>query len=163
MHAGFRSLLAGTAGAMALTGIHQLARGITSRAPRMDVLGMRAIERVRHTFDPNAPLESYDTRQRQALAGDLLANSAYYSLVGVGDPAGAWSRGAGLGLAAGLGALYLPQRIGLGAPPHSHDVANQMMTVAWYLIGGLAAASVVSAFGSRRRGPRRPPRTRATD
>jgi hypothetical protein len=163
MHAGFRSVLAGAAGATALTGIHQLARAMTSRAPRMDVLGMRAIERVRHKLDPNAPLERYDTRQRQALAGDLLANSAYYSLVAVGDPAGAWTRGAGLGLAAGLGALYLPQRMGLGTPPHSHDTANQIMTVAWYLIGGLAAASVVSRFGSRRTDGRRPPRTRATD
>jgi hypothetical protein len=81
---------------------------------------------------------------RAALAGDLLANSAYYSL------ATTWTRGAVLGLAAGIGALVLPQRMGLGDPPHSELLSNKLMTVAWYTLGGLAAAWTAQCLAHRR-------------
>ena len=139
---------AGIAGAVALTAIHQAAQYFTSNAPRMDVLGRRAIAA---TFDRGGwqtPDES--ALQRWAMAGDLVANSIYYSLVAAGRQSGTWGRGAALGMAAGTGALLLPQRIGLGVPPRSSSVANQIMTIAWYTVGGLVAAAVANAFRTRR-------------
>lgn len=137
-----RAAAAGIAGAVALTAIHQAARMFTANAPRMDVLGRRAIAA---TLDrSNKPVPDETTLQRWALGGDLVANSLYYSLVAAGRREGAWLRGAALGLAAGAGALLLPQRLGLGAPPRSFSIANQVMTIAWYTIGGLAAAAVTS-------------------
>jgi hypothetical protein len=76
-----------------------------------------------------------------ALAGDLALNSLYYSLVGVGDREGAFQRGVLLGLAAGVGAVALPGPLGLGTGPSARTPATQAMTVAWYLVGGLAAAA----------------------
>lgn len=37
------ALMAGAAGAAALTAVHQAAQTVTSQAPRMDVVGRRAI------------------------------------------------------------------------------------------------------------------------
>jgi hypothetical protein len=141
------SLAAGLVGAVALTTVHQLARRLSDDAPRMDVLGERAIARSLeasgHAPPPGPSLH------RWALVGDLAANSAYYSLVACGRDADVWRRAVALGLAAGAGALVLPRRIGLGDPPKSDRVANQIMTVAWYLIGGLAAAAAGQGLKTR--------------
>jgi hypothetical protein len=132
------ALAAGVCGAVALTAVHQLARRVTNDAPRMDVLGERAIARTVEAAGGTLPLQP--TLHRWALAGDLAANSIYYSIVACGRDAHMWTRGVALGLAAGAGALVLPRRLGLGDAPKSDHLPNQLMTVAWYLIGGLAAA-----------------------
>jgi hypothetical protein len=134
------SALAGVAGASALTAVHQAARGVTAYAPRMDVLGARA---VRATHEKLGLSHRSDrVVERQALAGDLVANAAYYALVGAGGRGSLWLRGIGLGLVAGLGAIMLPGRIGLGDPPHAGRLDTQAMTVAWYVLGGLTAAAM---------------------
>jgi hypothetical protein len=143
------ALAAGAVGAVALTAVHQFARRVTDTAPRMDVLGERAIARTVTAAGGALPLQP--ALQRYALAGDLVANSMYYSLVACGSRSGLWARGVALGLAAGAGALVLPRRLGLGKPPRSHHVSNQIMTVAWYLIGGLAAAVAGHALPAPRK------------
>lgn len=139
-----RALGAGAVGAVTLTTIHQLARKVTSDAPRMDVVGGRAIEQGMLAAGGEPPQGR--RLERWALAGDLLANSAYYSLVACGREPHVWRRATTLGLAAGAGALVLPRRLGLGDPPRSGSVANQVMTVAWYLIGAMAAAAASRAL-----------------
>ena len=132
------ALIAGICGAVALTAVHQLARRVTDDAPRMDVLGERAIARTVRAAGGTLPMQP--TLHRWALAGDLVANSAYYSLVACGRDTHMWTRAIAMGLAAGAGALVLPRRIGLGDAPKRDHLPNQIMTVAWYLVGGLAAA-----------------------
>ena len=138
-----RAYAAGVAGATALTAVHQVAHRVFEDAPRMDVVGERGIARGVEAAGGTPPAGS--ALHRFALAGDLFANSAYYSLVACGSRANVWKRGVVLGLAAGAGALALPRHMGLGDPPRSDRVPNQIMTVAWYLVGGLAAA----AFAAR--------------
>jgi hypothetical protein len=134
--------LSGVAGAVAVTTMHQVARRLTESAPRMDVLGVRALTRGAHIAD--IPVPGPETMQKAALAGDLVCNSAYYSL------ATTWKRGVVLGLAAGVGALVLPQRMGLGDPPKSDRLSNKVMTVAWYVVGGLAAAATATRLATSR-------------
>ena len=137
------SLVSGLAGAVALTAVHQAARTVSPDAPRMDVVGMRALARGAHLDHLDAA--AADKRlYGAALAGDLICNTAYYSL------ATTFTRGAAMGLLAGLGALLLPQRLGLGAPPKSDLLSNQVMTVAWYIVGGLAAAATSTWLSNRR-------------
>ena len=136
------SLIAGAAGALTLTAVHQAARAVTDAAPRMDVVGMRALARGAHAAGGTAPA-THAGLYSATLAGDLLANSAYYSL------ATTYARGTVLGLAAGIGALVLPEKMGLGVPPKSELLSNQVMTVAWYLIGGLAAAATAQWMDRR--------------
>jgi hypothetical protein len=137
------SLVSGMAGAVALTAVHQAARAVSDTAPQMDVVGMRALARGGEMAGAESP-ETHKGLYRAALAGDLICNSAYYSL------ATTYRRGAALGLLAGIGALVLPQRLGLGAPPRSELLSNQVMTVAWYLVGGLAAAATSTWLANRR-------------
>src|SRR5215218_2310300 len=115
------ALAAGAAGALALTAVHQLARRRVPYAPRMDVLGMRAIARGAHCAGRRPPTGR--ALYRATLAGDLISNTAYYSVVALGGRH-ALRAGAGLGIAAGVGALVLPPLIGLGNPPHAHAWSN---------------------------------------
>jgi hypothetical protein len=144
-----RAAVAGASGAVALTALHQVARMVTPDAPRMDVLGRRAIAAGMVAAGAEPPDET--NLQRWALTGDILANTAYYSLIACGERPAVWRRALSMGLAAGAGALLLPQRMGLGAPPRSYSPANQAMTLAWYTLGGLVTAAVASAFARKGR------------
>jgi hypothetical protein len=136
------SMMAGAAGAGALTLVHQVARAVTPNAPRMDVLGMRALRGAYRQLGLGGG--SDEGLSRQALAGDLIANSAYYALVGAAGGGSVWTRGLVLGLAAGVGAILLPRPLGLGDPPNAHRPETQLMTIAWYVVGGLTAAALAT-------------------
>jgi hypothetical protein len=131
----------GMAGACALTLLHESARRLVPEAPRMDLLGMRALAAALRKADRDPPPDR--ALHGMALLGDLVSNSAYYSLVGVGDPRNALPRGVLLGLAAGIGGVVLPGPLGLGRGPSARTPATGIMTVAWYTFGGLVAAVVV--------------------
>lgn len=49
----------------------------------------------------------------------------------------------------------LPKPLGLGDPPNAHLPGTQLMTVAWYLLGGMVAAA---AFAARDRDAAQPVR-----
>jgi hypothetical protein len=133
------ALLSGLAGATALTLIHETVRRLRHDAPRMDTLGRRSIKAGLKTFGIGSPPE--DQLQAAALGGDLVSNTLYYSLVGLGHPSGALARGAALGAGAGLGAVVLPPLLGLGHRPGARTPRTAAMTFCWYLAGGLAAAA----------------------
>lgn len=140
--------LAGLAGAATVTLINEVARRLIPHAPRLDELGMRGLAKGLRKADLTPP-------PRRALfwltlAGDLAANSTYYSLVGTGQASQVWQRGVLLGLAAGTGAALLPVPLGLGRGPTERSRATQCMAVSWYLVGGLTAAAVAQRFGRRR-------------
>jgi hypothetical protein len=114
-------------------------------APRMDLLGMRAISKSMRKLDQEPP--SGKRLFRLAILGDLVSNSLYYSLVGLGEGGrNAWLRGSLLGLAAGTGAVILPSSLGLGAAPSRRTPSTQLLTVLLYLSGGLAAAAVYDVW-----------------
>jgi len=129
----------GLIGACTLTLIHESARRIWPDAPRMDVLGMRAIAKFMRQFEMEK-LPSNEQLHNLALVSDVVSNTLYYSLVGIGRPERALRRGTILGLAAGIGAVLLPEPLGLGKAPSARTPETKAMTVGWYLAGGLAAA-----------------------
>ncbi|MDG3002234.1 hypothetical protein [Paludisphaera mucosa] len=131
------ALLCGLAGATALTLLHETVRRVRADAPRMDALGRRAIASGLEAVGLEAPPE--DRLQAAALGGDLVSNTLYYSLVGMGRPS--LARGAALGAAAGLGAVVLPPLMGLGSRPGARTPQTAAMTFCWYLVGGLVAAA----------------------
>ncbi|GAB2462479.1 hypothetical protein GCM10011375_14110 [Hymenobacter qilianensis] len=143
-----RALGNGFAGAVVLTAVHETVRHIIPEtAPRMDVLGMRGLRKL--LGKANAPQPDHDTLFNLTMAGDLLSNGLYYSLVGAGK--NAWQRGIVLGLTAGIGGVVLPGPMGLGEAPSNRTPQTKLMTVAWYLIGGLAAAGAARATRKRRK------------
>src|SRR5829696_7167411 len=106
------TLTSGAAGAIALTALHEFARQRVPYAPRMDVLGMRALRRFAPRLEHERPRSS--KLRRWALAGDLVANALYYAAVPGRTTSQTWGRAAALGLSAGTGALLLPPAMGLG-------------------------------------------------
>lgn len=130
--------LSGLVGACTLTLIHETARRTIPHAPRMDVLGMRALAKTLRKVDVLPPND--DRLHTITLVGDIISNAAYYSAVGLGRPEGALVRGTLLGLAAGVGAVFLPGPLGLGSAPSSRTNATKAMTVGWYTAGGIVAA-----------------------
>jgi hypothetical protein len=147
-----KRLTSGAIGAVALTALHELARRRLPTAPRMDLVGMRAVRRLAPSLrEPK--LRSRDLHNL-TLAGDLVSNSIYYAGIPASTPNATWARAAVLGVAAGFGALFLPEPMGLGPPPHSDFRSNQVMTVAWYLAGALATAAAALAIDHSGRGKR---------
>ncbi len=136
----WRAFASGLAGSVVLTALHETARQIVPHAPRMDVIGMRAIARPMREMDQEPPRG--DELYSLAMTGDLLGNAAYYSLVALGDRKHIGHRGFLLGAAAGLGAALLPPVLGLGRQPNARFPVTHVLTVAWYLGGGLAAAAI---------------------
>lgn len=127
----------GIAGAVTLTVIHEIVRRLYADAPRMDLLGMEGLTKTLKSADAKVPEE--DTLFLITMAGDIFSNSLYYSLAGVGNKKQAILRGALLGIAAGIGAVYLPKRLGLNEAPSNRTSQTKLMTVALYSTGGLVA------------------------
>ena len=139
-----KALGSGLVGACALTLIHETARRYIDDAPRMDVVGMRALARGLRAVDVEPPVPLHEA----ALVGDIVSNSLYYGLVGLFDAEDGVRNGALLGLAAGAAAVYLPEPLGLGRQPARNSTETNLMTVAWYLLGGLAAGAAYQALSS---------------
>lgn len=137
-----KALGSGLVGACALTLVHEAARRYIDDAPRMDVVGMRALARGLRAVDIDPPVPLHEA----ALVGDIVSNSLYYGLVGLGEPEDGVRNGALLGLAAGVAAVYLPEPLGLGRQPAKNSTETNLLTVAWYLLGGLAAGAAYQAL-----------------
>lgn len=139
-----RALASGLVGALTLTLINESARRVLPDAPRTEKLGMRWVAQKFRQLD--RPVPERKTLYWLAFVDDIFSNTLYYSLVGVGRRQGAWARGALLGAGGGLGAVVLPPRMGLGEEPTRRESSTRIMTVAWYLAGGLAAAAAFNLF-----------------
>ena len=138
----WKSIAAGAAGACALTLLHEATRRVVPHAPRMDIMGMRGIAATMRAAGQTPPSKWHGT----ALVTDLVFNTAYYSAVGAAGRDNALLTGSLLGLGAGIGAVVLPQPLGLGVGPSDRTRATQAMTVGLYTRGGLFAAVAYRAF-----------------
>lgn len=142
---GTRALASGFVGAAILTLLHQTQRKVVANPPRLDLLGMRAIAKSMRATGAEPPQgESLD---RTALVGDLISNAAYFSLAATTrQPV---TTGGLLGLAAGVGSVFLPGYLGLGEDATRRTRQTEAMTVALYTIGGLTAGAAYSLLTDR--------------
>ena len=134
-----KALISGFVGACAVTLINETARQFIKDAPRLDILGKRAIAYplMEADIEPPPNKELYWITFGSAIFTDSL----YYSLVGLGDEKNALRNGALLGLLGGIGAVVLSEPLGLGDEPVNRTGETELMTIGWYLAGGLAAAA----------------------
>jgi hypothetical protein len=141
------ALLSGLAGAVALTTFNESARRIVPQAPRMDLLGEQAFAKLLSNLGETPP--TGDRLYAASLAGDLISNAVYYSAVGAGDPKNAVRNGLMLGLAAGAGAVGLPGPLGLSESTTSRSTTTSLLTVGWYVVGGLVAGLTYRLLANR--------------
>jgi hypothetical protein len=142
-----RSLASGLVGSATLTLVHQGAKRFIDGAPQVDAIGRRAVAKGVRAAGGTPPRGR--RLHNAALVGDLVSNAAYYALVNAFAPRNRVARGAFLGLIAGVGAVTLPQRMGLGEQPGRRTPQTQLLTIAWYTLGGLAAAVASRAIERR--------------
>ena len=131
------AVVAGFAGACTVTLVNEAGKRATARAPRLDVLGMRAVAAGSRAVGAEPP----EHLRATALFGDLMANSMYYSLVAAGGRDHAITTGAAAGLAAGVGAALLPGALGLGYGPTERTTETASLAICWYLLAGIAAGA----------------------
>jgi hypothetical protein len=139
-----KSLLGGLAGAAALTLLHEAVKRFDHDAPRVDLVGEEAVTKGMEAIGKEPP--SGDTLYAATLAGDLLSNAFYYSLIGAGNRKNLLLRGVSYGAFAGLGALKLTKPMGLSDAPVTRTDKTKILTVAYYTFGGLITALVIKGL-----------------
>ena len=137
-----KSTLGGLAGACTLTLLNESIKKIDKDAPRMDLLGMNAVARLMK--GNNILTQTADKLFPVALAGDLVSNSLYYSMADAGDKKSTLIRGSLLGLGAGIGAVALPKALGLNEEATTRTFKTKVLTITWYVLGGLVAAAAIN-------------------
>jgi len=133
------ALLGGLAGACAITVLHQVIKSKDTEAPRMDLLGMESLTKILHKVGVEPPAD--DKLYYITMAGDILSNTFYYSLTGVGQKK-TWLKGPVLGLAAGIGAILLPKPMGLNPKHSNYTRQTQLLSVLYYFAGGVVSSAV---------------------
>lgn len=130
-----KSLSAGLIGAIALNILHETLRKNVKDAPKIHLLGEQALNKTLNKF--GAEINNEDDLYTATLAGDIISNTTYYSLIGSGSNKNIWTKAIILGLAAGVGALKLPEPIGLDPEPVNKNNQVKVLTVGYYLFGAL--------------------------
>ena len=113
-------------GAAAVTALNEGVRRVYSRSPRTEKPGTEVMT-------------------------DILSSALYYSIISLasGNKNGRWMLGAGIGLAAGLGAVALPEPLELDASTTNKSGKTKALTVAWYLGGALLTTALVSLLSGK--------------
>jgi hypothetical protein len=139
-----QNIIGGLAGAIALNILHQAAKQFDHQAPRVDLIGEEALTKGLEAMGVKPP--TGDVRFMATLAGDLISNAAYYSLIGLGRKKYLLYHGAAHGLCAGIGALALTKPMGLSDAPVTRTDRTKILTVAWYAFGGVVAGAVIKVL-----------------
>lgn len=135
-----KAILAGFAGAATLNILHETVRRLDADAPRVDLVGEEALTRSMSSLNLQPP--TGNNLYAATLAGDIISNGIYYTAIGMAGSKNIYLKGALAGLTAGLGAIKLPEKMGLDDKPVTRTDKTKVLTVAWYLIGGLVTAAV---------------------
>lgn len=139
-----KNLLAGLAGAVALNVLHESLRNKSDEVPRVDLLGEEALQKTLAYFGTG--IKNENTLYGATLAGDIVSNTLYYSVIGSGNAKYLWPKAIFLGLSAGIGAIKLPKPMGLNPEPVAETSKKQVLTVGYYLFGAIVTALVVKSF-----------------
>jgi hypothetical protein len=143
------ALAGGLAGATAVTLIHESIKAVVPQAPRMDRLGMQALSKTLRKA--NQPVPKENTLFTLTLLGDLVSNALYYSAAGIGSEKNIWIRSSLLGLAAGVGAVVLPEPLGLNKQYSNRTLSTKVMTVGLYVAGSLVTTAVIKLLNRKKR------------
>ena len=128
------------AGAMALNVLHEVMRKKYSDAPELNKIGEEALTKTLESNGRTAP--TGNKLYGMALTGDILANTAYYRMIGGATTKETLWKGLLYGVAAGIGTLSLTKPLGLDDEPVNKNKKAQGLTMLYYIVGGLVTAGV---------------------
>lgn len=142
-----KNLLAGLAGATVLNVLHESLKKTGPDMPRVDLLGENALQKTLNYF--GGGIDSEENLYKATLAGDIVGNTLYYSLIGAGSQKYLWPKAIFLGLSAGIGAITLPEPMGLDPRPVARNNQVKLLTVSYYLLGAIATGLMLNAMKPR--------------
>lgn len=142
------NLLAGLGGAVALNLLHESLKHKDKDMPRVDLVGEEALQKGLEYF--GTEIKDENTLYKATLASDIISNAMYYSMIGKGGAANVFPRALAIGLAAGVGAVTLPEPMGLDDEPVTKTNKTKALTVGYYIAGALVTAAIIKAFNSKK-------------
>lgn len=134
-----KNLTAGFIGSVALNILHETLRKYNTNVPKINLLGEEALNKT--LFRYGTPIMDKDELYRTTLKADLVGNAVYYSLIG-GKSALIWPKA----ILFGLGAIKLPEPLGLDPDPVAKTDQMKVLTVGYYLFGALVTGYVLKAL-----------------
>lgn len=137
-----KNLTAGFLGSVALNLLHETLRKKGTDVPKINLLGEEALNKTLVHLG-NDPITDEDELYKATLKADLISNTIYYSLIG-GKRKYIWPKAILFGLSAGLGAIQIPEKVGLDPTPVAGTDQKKVLTVGYYLFGALVTAYVIS-------------------
>ncbi len=125
----YKKIIAGMGGAIALSLLHEAVRKNFDNVPEINKVGEEALNKALDKADMK--ITNHDQLYAATLAGDVIGNGMYYATTATSG------FNIASGLAMGLGALALPEKIGLDEKPVAETTQKKVMTVAYYLFGAI--------------------------
>jgi hypothetical protein len=143
-----QNLLAGLGGAVALNIIHESLKHKGEGMPRVDLVGEEALQKSLNYFGTS--IDDDANLYKATLAGDIISNALYYSLIGGRGSNHIWARAVFYGLSGGIGAVTLPEPMGLEPEPVNKTNKTKLLTVAYYLAGALVTGGILKAIAKEK-------------
>ena len=135
------NLIAGLGGAIVLTLLNETFKNVNHKMPRINLVGEEAVQKTASLVGIN--IDNENALMGTALVGDIISNTAYFSLI-YGKNEELWLKAAASGFTAGLGAVNLPEKLGLNDQPVAKSTATQVLTVAYYMLGAFTTAAIIN-------------------
>ncbi len=142
-----KNLISAFAGSVALNVIHEVVRKTCVDVPQINSVAEEAIQKSFSAAGIKEP--KGNALYGYALTGDLVANTAYFTGVAGKSNKDTLIKGLIMGATAGLGALTLTSPMGLDAAPVNRSRKTQVLTVLYYVAGGLVSAGVSNSLRNR--------------
>jgi hypothetical protein len=141
------NILAGLGGALVLTIVNESLKKVGNDMPRIDLVGEEAIQKLGLVlgYEINDPQVLFNS----ALLGELVSNTAYFSLIG-GEGKELWTKAASSGLLAGYSAIQLPSKFELNDAPVAKTLTTKAWTMGYYLIGALTTATILQFLKNKK-------------
>lgn len=139
--------IAGLAGSLALTGVHQLFKKYFTGAPNLDQVGEEAVKTTLAKVD--APTSDEEQVFAAAMTGNILSNALLFSTLATStDTTQIITKTLGTGLLGAAGTLGLADQL-LGNNEATDTDQKKWMTTGYYLLGALVSISVYNLLERR--------------
>ncbi|WP_373739098.1 hypothetical protein [Kaistella sp.] len=132
--------IAGLAGSLALTGVHQLFKKYCSGSPNLDQVGEEAIKLSLEKVD--APTTDEEQVYAAAMGGNILSNALLFSTLATStNTSQIISKTLGTGLLGAAGTIGLADQL-LGNNKATNTDQKKWMTTGYYLLGAVVSIGV---------------------
>jgi hypothetical protein len=139
------ALAGGIAGALIIKGIHELVKKLDQDVPHFDHFDLNATQKNNFFGGEGESAKLFSG----GLTGDLLNNAIHNSVTGLSDKDADLKSGI-LGIASGLGAVYLPEMLGINKEHKGHsDKKHHVLASIYNLAGVFIASKVVEWFNEK--------------